>query len=128
MLFDAPQEELTDAEVAAVLRQTMASAGRLPAARRRMARRDLRRASGGRTEGGRVDRGAADALEIAFVKKNGSSYPLPPLRPKHGPRSRYPVACLMPKLPNLFGAQLRAPEGATEIIAVKHTFKPRQHH
>jgi hypothetical protein len=30
MLFDAPQEELSDEEVAAVLRQTMASAGRLP--------------------------------------------------------------------------------------------------
>jgi hypothetical protein len=30
MLFETPQEELTNEEVAAVLRQTMASAGRLP--------------------------------------------------------------------------------------------------
>jgi hypothetical protein len=30
MLFDAPQEELSDEQVAAVLRQTIASAGRLP--------------------------------------------------------------------------------------------------
>ena len=30
MLFDAPQEELSDEQVAAVLRQTIASVGRLP--------------------------------------------------------------------------------------------------
>lgn len=62
------------------------------------------------------------------MKKIGRSYPLPPLRPQHRSRTRYPVACLMTKLPNLLCAQPRTPEGASEVIAKKHAFKPRHYH
>ena len=66
MLFQPPHEELTDEEIAAVLRDVIAGAGRLP----RHVDVYLARASGGRPQGRWADRGAAGAVADAPVRRS----------------------------------------------------------